>query len=87
MRRKDVVVVITIAVFTALISFIISNIVFGTPKKKPVKVPVVQKIDPTFPDTSASDQYKAFFNNKAINPTQLIKIGDTKNTTPFRDGQ
>jgi hypothetical protein len=34
---------------------------------------------------SNDDDYKKIFNNQALDPTQLIKIGGNNNTSPFQD--
>jgi hypothetical protein len=84
MKRKDLVIVVFVAVFAAILSFVVSNALFGSPAKNPIKVPVVHKIDSTFPDVKNDTSYTSFFNNKAINPTQLIQIGNSTNNAPFQ---
>ena len=86
MRRKDIVIIGLTALVAGFFSFVLSSKIFGSPKTHPIKVPVVQKIDPQFPVTSSSE-YTAFFNPQAINPTQLIHIGDDGNKAPFNSQQ
>ena len=87
MKQKDLAVIIAVAFFAAVFSLILSGALFGSPKKNPIRVPVVDKISSTFPDVNNDNQYKTFFNNKALDPTQLIQIGGNNNVTPFQGNQ
>lgn len=84
MKRKELTIIIMTGILAALFSFIISGIVFGTPKKNPIKVPEVAKIDPNFPQVKNDTNYTSFFSNQALNPTQLIQIGGGGNKQPFQ---
>ena len=84
MKRKQLFIIIGVAIVAAIISSIISGALFGSPNKNPVKVPVVNKISSEFPLPQTDDTYKKFFNAQANNPTQLIRIGNNNNTTPFQ---
>jgi hypothetical protein len=84
MKQKELLVIGMVALVAAIFSIIISGILFGSPKKNPIKVPVVEKISSSFPVVQTDDNYKAFLNNKALNPTQLIQIGGSNNTNPFQ---
>lgn len=87
MKRKDVYVIAVVGIIAAVVSIIISSSLFGSPKKNVIKVPVVNKISSEFPSPQTDSTYQAFFNNKAIDPTQLIQIGNSTNTAPFQTGQ
>jgi hypothetical protein len=84
MKRQDLLIIGGVAFITAILSFVISGALFGSPQKNPIKVPVVHKISSEFPQPSTDDTYKTIFNPHAFNPTQLIKIGGGGNTTPFQ---
>jgi hypothetical protein len=84
MKRKDLVLLGGVALVAAFVSFLLSDALIGSPKKHPIKVPVVQQISSDFPDVQNDPNYKQFLNNKALNPTQLIHIGNNKNTKPFQ---
>ena len=84
MKQKDMLIMGGVAVVAVLFSIVLSGVIFGSPKKNPIKVPVVHKISSSFP-TTQTDDYKAFFNDKALNPTQLIKIGTSNNNQPFQN--
>lgn len=87
MKKKDLIVVGIVAFFAAIFSLILSGAIFNSPKKNPVKVPVVYKISSNFPSVQNDSAYKAFFNDKALDPTQLITIGGSTNPQPFQGGQ
>lgn len=84
MKRKEIMIIGATAILAAIFSIILSGAVFGSPKKNAIKVPVVSKIDPVFPTPQTDETYNTFFNDKAIDPTQLIQIGDQSNATPFQ---
>lgn len=85
MKQKDLLVIGMVAVVAAIFSFALSGAIFGTSKKNLIKVPVVQPISSEFPSPQTDANYKKFYNNQALDPTQLIQIGGTGNTTPFQD--
>lgn len=85
MKQKDIAVIVGVAFVAAIFSFVVSGAIFGTPKKNQIKVPVVQPISSNFPSPKTDDNYKVFFNQNALDPTQLIKIGGSSNTAPFQD--
>jgi hypothetical protein len=82
-RQTTLMIIILTAVVAAIFSFMISNALFGSPKRHPILVPVVQKISPTFPLPQTDPTYQTFFNQQALDPTQLIQIGGNGNTSPF----
>ena len=84
MKRKEIAIIAVVAIVAAVISIIISDAIFGSPKKNPIKVPVVVKISSNFPLPQTDEEFKKFFNDQAIDPTQLIRIGDGNNQVPFQ---
>jgi hypothetical protein len=83
MKRQTWLIVGLTAVVAAFLSFVISDALFGSPKRHPIYVPVVQKISPNFPVPQTDPTYQVFFNQQALDPTQLIQIGGNANTAPF----
>jgi hypothetical protein len=77
MKQKDIIVLIVVGFIAAVFSLILSQTLFST-KKLDQKAEVVEKITADFPDPD-----KSVFNENAIDPTQLIQIGDTPNSNPF----
>jgi hypothetical protein len=82
MKQKDIVVLATIVVVAAVFSAIVSGKVFNSPSHK-LKAPEVKPISANFPDIKNDSNYKSFFNERALDPTQLIQIGTSQNATPF----
>ena len=82
MKKSDLTLLISIAAVAALISFFVAGSVFNSPSKR-TKVPVVQALNPNFPDVKNDPAYRLFLYPGALDPTQPIKIGNTKNTEPF----
>jgi hypothetical protein len=78
MKQKDIALIIVIAAISGVLSFIVSQYIFGSPQNSQQSVAVVDVIttDFTTPDTK-------FFNNNSINPAKLIEIGSSNNSNPF----
>ena len=78
MKRKDILTIVVIAIFAGIFSLIMSKIFFTSGNSRKLTAETVQPISADFqePDTEV-------FNSQAIDPTQLIKIGDTNNPQPF----
>lgn len=81
MKQKDIALIAVIVFISAIASFFLSNAVFGSSKSNTVEVEVVQPIVATFPEPD-----KAYFNDKAFDPTQTITIGQNANADPFNIG-
>jgi energy-converting hydrogenase Eha subunit A len=85
-KRQNLIVLVIVGFIAALVSIVISGAIFGTPQSHPIKVPVVEPISPTFPDVQHDSNYTTFLNSNALDPTQLIQIGNSNNSTPFQGG-
>jgi hypothetical protein len=77
MKQKDIALIIAIVFVSAVMSFFISNKFIGSTKHD-LKAAKVQPITSDFNEPS-----NAYFNDKSINVTQLIRIENNTNTTPF----
>jgi hypothetical protein len=82
MKQKDIALIIVVVAISAVASFFLSKLLFTSQKERSQKVEVVDVITPEFtmPDSK-------YFNERSINPTQLIRIGETTNPTPFNGGE
>lgn len=80
MKSKDWSAIAAIIVFSAIVSFALSNIFIGTKKTKTLKVEQVSPLTEDFPLPN-----KQYFNSQSINPTQEIQIGEDTNTSPFKN--
>lgn len=78
MKQKDVALILVISFMSAVLSLVISNLVFSSSSKKQLRSDVVTAIKPDFnkPDSK-------YFNETSINPTQIIRIGNDENQKPF----
>ena len=74
---------IAVAIVTAIISLIISSALFNSPAKHNLKAPVVQAMPSSFPDVKNDPAYNTFLNEKALDATQPIHIGNSQNNSPF----
>ena len=82
MQKKASTKLVFVAVIWGIISIVASGIVFKSPVKN-AQVPVVKPISTSFPQVNTDSDYQAIFNTKALDPTQLIQIGNSQNKTPF----
>lgn len=77
MKKNNLVVLVLVAGLAAILSLVLSQVLFSGTKHN-LTAEVVDPISADFqkPDTN-------IFNQQAINPTQLIQIGDSTNANPF----
>jgi hypothetical protein len=78
MKQKDVALIIVVVFISAVVSFFVSNFLFGSPANRQQKAEIVQPITANF-----SQPDSRYFNSNSIDPTQLIQIGNNNNTNPF----
>lgn len=78
MKQKDIAVILVVAAVAAVFSLIIGRLVFADPANRQQKAEVVQAITTDFPAPDTK-----YFNTASINPTQLIRISENSNQTPF----
>ena len=78
MKQKDIAVIVSIAVISAVVSFIASNKIFVTPSNRAQEVEVVDPINADFQTPN-----KKYFNSSSINPTPNPTVGGESNDNPF----
>lgn len=78
MKQKDISLILVIAIISAVVSFVLSNMLFASPKHRQQQVEVVSSISSTFAEPNTK-----YFNPSAVDLTQLIQIGTTTNQNPF----
>lgn len=78
MKQKDIALIILIVFFSGIASYFISNQFISSPKKD-LDVSKVEPINAEFTEPN-----KSYFNDKSVNPTQLIQIDANNNKSPFR---
>jgi len=79
MKQKDIALIIVVSFISAVLSFFLSNALISSPENRQQEVGIVDPITAEF-----NEAPKRYFNEKAVNPTQLIRIGDTNNLNPLR---
>jgi hypothetical protein len=78
MKQKDIILIIVIVFISGVLSFFLSN-KFISPSTQKQKAAKVEPITAEF--TQPNSKY---FNDKSINPTRTITIGDGTNTQPIK---
>ena len=86
MKQKDIITLIFVIAFSAVVSFFLSKTLISSPKNRAQSVEIVEPINADFPLVSEAP-YNLFFNKNAVNPTQTITIEDQSNTKPFNQSQ
>lgn len=77
-QRKDMMLIVVVAIFAAVFSVIISKIFFTSSSQRNLTAETVQPITANFQQPDP-----AVFNSQAIDPTKLIQIGESNNPQPF----
>ena len=78
MKRKDLAIIVGIAIISGIFSYVLSSYLFGGENSENLTVPKVEPISAEFPQPD-----ERFYNPDSLNPTKTITIGDTENTQPF----
>lgn len=78
MKQKDIAVIIAVVFFSIIISYFVATKFISTPADRQQQVEVAPVIDTKFTQPSS-----AYFNPQAVDPTQLIQIGNNSNQSPF----
>ncbi len=76
MKQKDLPILAAIVIVSSILSLVITKTLFVT---KSSKVLTAEKVDEIKPDFQQTDAF--IFNKDAVNPTELIRIGDTPNSS------
>ncbi len=87
MKRRDIIMIIAVALITGVLSLLISNMIFSVPKNRSAKVPTADVVPTALPDIKNDPSYQSFLNQGALDPTQPVQIGNTQNNTPFNNSQ
>lgn len=78
MKQKDIALIVIVAVVAGVFSIVITSTVFVGKKGKELKAETVSSISSEFKQPD-----KNVFNQDALNPTQLIQIGENNNPKPL----
>lgn len=82
MKQKDLLVIIGVGVVSLILAAVVSKALFLKPEATQKQVYIVDKISDDF--STVDERY---FNSNSIDPTKLIRIGDSENPEPFKDLQ
>lgn len=82
MQRKDITMLVTVAVITAVISFIVSGMFFSNVRKGQT-VPTFEDVPTSLPDLKNDPSYNYIFNANAIDLAQPVQVGGSQNNQPF----
>jgi len=77
-KQSDIAVIILVASLSLVASYFIGNAVINTESNRSTEVEVVTPISSEFPQPSTD-----IFNDDAINPTEIIRIGEDPSERPF----
>jgi hypothetical protein len=83
MKQKNLGLIIGIAFFTAIFSFVLSGVIFKVPANRSTKIPVAGSINSSFPDIKHDPNYSSIFNTNALDPAVPLQVGSTPNNQPF----
>ena len=78
MKQKDLSLILVMVFISAVVAFVVSGWVFGSPRSRAQTAEKVDVISADFTPPS-----RKYFNAESVNPTQLIQIGGSANPNPF----
>ncbi len=78
MRKQDIAIIVLIVAISAMAAYFIGRAIIGDPQQQSVQVPTAEPIS-----TNVEQPDARTFNERAINPTVEINIGDSSNQQPF----
>jgi flagellar basal body-associated protein FliL len=80
MKKKDISIIVVVAIVSAVISFFLSSVFISSASDRKQSVEVAPPIVAEF--TEPDDRY---FNQNSMNPTQTIVISPETNPNPFKN--
>lgn len=78
MKKNDIAIIILIASISVIVAYFVGRAVIGDPDQQAVEVYTIEPIT-----TEVRQPEASVFNDRAINPTVEINIGDSANQQPF----
>lgn len=78
MKQKDILVIVSIAIFSTIVSIVISTTFISNDKNRSATVEVIPKIT-----SDLERPQKEYFNSNSVNPTRTIEIGGEASPKPF----
>ncbi len=81
MKQQDIAMIILVVSISLMLSFFVGNALLGGESNRSTEVAVVEFISDEFPEPDSS-----IFNQRAVNPTQTIRVGGSNTGNPFSTG-
>lgn len=81
MKQKDLALIGIVAIISIVVATLASNVLIGSGGRQQ-EAEVVDSISSTF-----NNPDRRYFNDKSVDPTQIIRIGENANPTPFEQTQ
>ena len=78
MKRKDILLIIVVALLAGVISFIVSGVFITSEEDRQQTVETVNALPSQFERPPVD-----YFNQDSVNPTRTIEIGEDANNQPF----
>ena len=78
MRQKDIASLVLVIAISLIASWIVFNALINTPENRETEVERVDAFSGEFPEPDST-----IFNKNALNPTELIRIGESETSEPF----
>ena len=80
MKQSDIASLILIVAISFTLAYFVGNSIFNTPESRSTPIEIVNPIEGTLPEPSAT-----VFNQDSINPTEDIRINPSDTDKPFED--
>jgi hypothetical protein len=81
-KQSDMAMLVLVISVSLVVSFFVGDALINTPQNRSSEVEVVTPISSEFPAPSID-----IFNEDAINPTEVIEIGNSNQEQPFGNSQ
>jgi hypothetical protein len=78
MKQKDIALILVVGFVGVVMAVVVSNYMFSGKNSKNLTADKVIAITPEFQEPD-----KKYFNDKSVDPTQIIRIGENANQKPF----
>lgn len=78
MKQKDILTLVAVAIFSGVLSLVLTKFVVNTPEKRSQEVETINAITADFPKPDSK-----YFNTQSVDPAQPVEIGTSTNPNPF----
>lgn len=79
MKQSDIAMIVLVTAVSLVAAYLISGALINSPDSRSTPVEIAIPISADFPEPDTR-----IFNDNSINPTELIKIGDSNTDSPFQ---